>query len=207
MTTAGRLVGEPHGLAASSKAVLLVGAGWLLVAVVLGAAGVPRALPARAAPLVVLVLTAVVLAAAWRLAGFRAWLAAVDERWLVAVHLTRFVGIYFLYLHGQGHLPYAFAVPGGWGDISVASLAAVLLATGPPRDAVRRGAYMAWNVLGLADILFVVATAARLIVADPGSMAALLRLPLSLLPTFLVPLIIASHVVLGVRLARRRPAR
>jgi len=57
-------------------------------------------------------------------------------------------------------------------------------------------------VLGLADILFVVVTAARLGVADPESMAALLRLPLSLLPTFLVPLIIASHVVLGVRLAR-----
>jgi len=48
----------------------------------------------------------------------------------------------------------------------------------------------------------VVVTAARLGVADPESMAALLQLPLSLLPTFLVPLIIASHVVLGVRLAR-----
>jgi len=57
-------------------------------------------------------------------------------------------------------------------------------------------------VLGLADILFVVVTAARLGVADPESMAALLQLPLSLLPTFLVPLIIASHVILGVRLAR-----
>jgi hypothetical protein len=62
---------------------------------------------------------------------------------------------------------------------------------------------MLWNVLGLADILFVVVTAAWLGVAEPESMAALLRLPLSLLPTFLVPLIIASHVVLGVRLARR----
>jgi hypothetical protein len=30
---------------------------------------------------------------------------------------------------------------------------------------------------------------------------ALLQLPLSLLPTFLVPLIIASHVVLAIRLA------
>ena len=59
----------------------------------------------------------------------------------------------------------------------------------------------------LADILFVVVTAARLGVADPESMAALLRLPLSLLPTFLVPLIIASHVVLGVRLAHRSAVR
>jgi len=33
-------------------------------------------------------------------------------------------------------------------------------------------------------------------------MAALLRLPLSLLPTFLVPLVIASHVLMFARLAR-----
>jgi hypothetical protein len=138
----------------------------------------------------------------WGLAEFRAWLAALDVRWLVALHLTRFVGAYFLYLYGQGQLPYAFAVPGGIGDIAVATLAAVLLVAGPPRDARRRLAYGAWNVLGLADILFVVTTGGRLVTTAPESMVALTRLPLSLLPTFLVPLIIASHVLLGVRLAR-----
>jgi hypothetical protein len=138
---------------------------------------------------------------------FRAWLSEIDARWLVGLHLTRFVGAYFLYLYGQGQLPYTFAVPGGWGDIAVASLAAILLAAGPPRDAWRRSAYIVWNVFGLADILFVVTTAARLAAADPESMAALLRLPLSLLPTFLVPLIIASHVVLGVRLVRQSAVR
>lgn len=115
-------------------------------------------------------------------------------------HLTRFVGAYFLYLYRHGALPYEFAVPGGWGDITVASLAVLLLLGGPPRTAWRR-AYAVWNVLGAADILFVVAAATRLWVADAAAMAALLHLPLSLLLTFLVPLIIASHVVLGVRLA------
>jgi len=103
-------------------------------------------------------------------------------------------------------LPYAFAVPGGLGDIAVAILPTLLLLWGPPRDARRRAAYLAWNALGLVDILFVVVTAARLGLADPASMAALLRLPLSLLPTFLVPLIIASHVILGLRLWRRAAA-
>ncbi len=199
----------PPAAAASSRLVLSLGLGWLLLAAALGAAGIVRAMPPAAAPLVVLALTALVIAAAWRVEGLRAWLSTVDERPLVALHLTRFVGIYFLYLHARGELPRAFAVPGGWGDITVASLAAALLAAGPPRGAGRRLAYTIWNVLGLADILFVVATAARLIIAEPGSMGALFRLPLSLLPTFLVPLIIASHVILGVRLAgprRRRGA-
>jgi hypothetical protein len=40
--------------------------------------------------------------------------------------------------------------------------------------------------------------------ANPSAMAALLRFPLSLLPTFLVPLIIISHVVIFSRLQRER---
>ncbi len=56
--------------------------------------------------------------------------------------------------------------------------------------------YLVWNALGLADILFVVVTAARLGIVAPDSMKALLVLPLSLLPTFLVPLIITSHLLL-----------
>jgi hypothetical protein len=200
MTIARRVAAVPA--AVSSRTVLLVGLGWLLIATGLGAAGVIGALPPPAIPLVVVALSALVLAAGWRATGFGAWLAALDERWLVGLHLTRFVGAYFLYLYSRGRLPYAFAVPGGWGDIAVASLATVVLAAGPPRDARRRLAYVAWNVLGLADILFVVTTAGRLVVTDPASMAELGRLPLSLLPTFLVPLIIASHVILGVRLAQ-----
>ena len=76
------------------------------------------------------------LAAGWLRPRFRAWLGGVDLRWLVAFHLTRFVGFYFLYLYARGQLPYDFAVPGGWGDIAVASLAIVLLLIGRPA---RRG--------------------------------------------------------------------
>jgi len=191
-----------HDRAISSRTVVLIGLGWLLTATALGAAGVVRSLRPPAPQFVLAGLTAIVLALGWFVAGFRVWLSEVDVRWLVALHLTRFVGAYFLYLYGRGQLPYAFAVPGGLGDIVVASLAAVLLLAGPPRDTWRWRGYAGWNVLGLADILFVVATAARQGLVDPESMAALLRLPLSLLPTFLVPLIIATHVALGVRLAR-----
>ncbi len=185
---------------------LAIGLVWLGLALALGASGRLAGLRPPAPQLVLLGLTAVtVLAGVW-VPSLRAWALRVDLRGVVALHLSRFVGIYFLVLYQRGELPYAFAVPGGSGDILVAALALVLLLGAPPRTRGRRLAYVAWNVVGLVDILFVVATAARLALGDPGSMAALLKLPLSLLPTYLVPLIIASHVLIAVRLARGTPA-
>jgi hypothetical protein len=59
-----------------------------------------------------------------------------------------------------------------------------------------------WNTIGLIDIIFVVFSALRFGLKDWQLMHALRELPLSLLPTFLVPLIIASHVLIFVRLLR-----
>jgi hypothetical protein len=180
-----------------------VGVLWLLIAVILGASGHVATWRPPVLQMVLAGLTALVLPAVVALAGFRGWLRTLDLRWLVALHLTRFVGIYFLVLYYRdGALPYAFAVPGGWGDILVATLALGLLAA-IRKFETRRGLIGVWNALGLIDILFVVATASRLALADPDSMNALLRLPLSLLVTFLVPLIIASHVVVLWRIGRR----
>ncbi len=176
---------------------------WLAAAVGLGASGRVAAVRPPVPQLIIVVLTAAVVVAAVAVPAVRAWVFSVDVRRLVALHLTRFVGIYFLVLHTRGELPGAFALPAGWGDIAVATLALVLLVIGPPATRARRTAYRVWNLLGLVDILFVVATATRLGLADPTSVRALLRLPLSLLPTFLVPLIIASHLLLAERLSAR----
>ena len=181
---------------------VVIGAVWFLIALTLGAAGyVERWRPPT--PQAVLVgLTVLLLVAFAAIPHFRRWLLALDLRWLVGLHVTRFVGFYFLLVYYRdGALPRAFAVPGGWADIVVATLALILVATGKLEP--RRRLVAAWNTLGLLDILFVVATATRLTLADPDSMNALLRLPLSLLPTFLVPLIIVDHVVVYWRLARR----
>jgi hypothetical protein len=133
--------------------------------------------------------------------SFRDWLTAVDLRSVIALHLTRFVGAYFLVLYARGLLPFQFAVVGGWGDIAIAATAvAWLVLTREP--AAHRTLLWVWNLCGLVDILFVVATAARMGTADPASMGPLRSLPLSLLPTFLVPLIVASHVLIFWRLRR-----
>ena len=117
------------------------------------------------------------------------------------LHVTRFVGIYFLILYRRGELPYAFAVPGGVGDIIVATLALPLVFL-PFEESTHLRYLRIWNVIGFIDIILVVLTAVRLNLASPWQMHALTHLPLSLLPTFLVPLILATHVVLFIRLAR-----
>jgi len=210
---------------------------WLAIAVALGAAGAFRELRPPAPQLVLGGLTLLVLLAAGLVAPLRRWVSTVDVRALVALHVTRIVaGGWFLVLYGRGELPYAFAVPGGVGDIVVGLLALGLVVAVEPLTVSGRRAYAVWNVLGLIDILYVVATAVRIATRDPEAMARVLprdegrlyrliwqralasqmaakeletttvelRLPLSVLPTWLVPLIIASHVILALRLARSR---
>jgi hypothetical protein len=180
---------------------LLAGLIWLLAAI--GVAGSGRlselAPPAPQLAIVGLTVTLIVLGVA--LPGFRAWLATWRLRQIIALHVTRFVGIYFLVLYGRGELPYAFAVPGGWGDIAIATAALLLVVLVPDLTA-HRGWVLVWNVAGFVDIGYALLTATRLAMADPQSVIALLRLPLSLVPTFLVPIIVASHVLVFVRLLK-----
>ncbi len=186
-------------LVRGTRIVVVVLVAWLLVAFIVGASGRLQGLQPPAPQLVLVALTVALLLTLRFVGPVRHWASVVDVRWLVGAHLTRFVGIYFLVLYNRGELPYAFAVPGGWGDIIVAMLALLLIATGPPQGS-QRLMFLIWNVVGLLDILFVVATATRLALGDVSSMAPLLRLPLSLLPTFVVPIIIATHVWLFTRL-------
>ncbi len=177
---------------------------WLIAALLVGHYGLLQRLPLPAVQGVLFAVTALLLVLYFKAAGLRAWIDALDPRSLVLLHVTRFVGIYFLILYQRGELPYAFAVPGGWGDIGVASLA-LLVCFLPLPPAARHRALTIWNTLGFADIMMVVVTAGRLGLQGEPLMRNLTVLPLSLLPTFLVPLIIATHIILYLRLRRAVP--
>ena len=181
--------------AQSGRPYLAIATIWLVIAIAAGASGRFAQLHPPAPQLVLVGLTVLLIGCGAVFRGFRAWLGGLDVRSVLGLHLSRFVGFYFLLLNRRGELPYAFAVPGGWGDILVASLALLILLRIPVPEH-RPHVLVGWNLLGFVDLLMVVGTAARLALADPGSMQALLRLPLSLLPTFLVPILIASHVLL-----------
>jgi len=178
---------------------------WFIAAILVGRQLTLQRLPPVGIPAIVFGLSAFLLYLYVRIAALRTWVDSLDLRAIVLLHVTRFVGIYFLVLYRRGELPHDFAVHGGMGDIIVATFA-LPVALAPLDDAFRRRALVIWNVVGLIDILFVAVTAARLNLADPSQMLALTHLPLSLLPTFLVPLIIASHIVIFVRLARAQSA-
>jgi hypothetical protein len=97
-------------------------------------------------------------------------------------------------------------VPGGIGDIVVATMALPVVFA-PLDDAARRRAIVIWNVVGFVDILLVVISAARInLLGNPTELRALTHLPLSLLPTFLVPLIIATHIIIFARTAKPQAA-
>lgn len=183
------------------RAVLIILLIWCVSASILGALGVLATLHPPFPQVILFGLVALLLTAYRFSKEFRLWISSIPLTWLISVHLVRFVGFYFLWLYEQRQLPFAFAVLGGWGDIVVATIALVLLVLRPSSRAI----YHVWNTIGFIDIFFVVITATRLALADSASMTALLRLPLSLLPTFVVPLVIFTHVVIFLRLKNDRP--
>lgn len=182
-----------------TKSVGLILGAWICLAAGVGIAGWVESANAVAVAGIVWTLTALALLACWKVSTLQKWVMTVELRWLVLLHLTRFVGFYFFILCSRGELPFAFAAPAGWGDIGVASLAVLLLALSNARN---WSLLIIWNTIGLTDILFVVMTALRLGLDDWRSMHALREFPLSLLPTFLVPLIIVSHVLIFFRAAK-----
>lgn len=191
-----------NGLGRIGNGVLLVLVTWLAVAVGAGLSGWTLRLRPPQPQLILSGLVAVLLVCFIFSKPFRTWLLTIPISWLIGLHFSRIVGAGFMVLESHGQLPWEFAVPGGWGDIFVAGFAAPLLLAdrlGPPMP---RMPYVVWNAVGLLDILFVAGTATRLALRNPASMMVLLQFPWCLLPTFLVPLIIFTHCVIGFRLIR-----
>lgn len=161
------------------------------------AAGTVHALarfPPPLTPLVIVALTAAFTAGILRKGWLNDGMRSLGARGILAAHLLRFVGLYFVWLHALGRLPREFAERAGWGDVAAAAGAAVLLVL--PRGRRFQGALLFWNVLGLADLLVAVGTATWLSRTRPGSMAEITGLPLALVPLWLVPILAASHVYL-----------
>lgn len=174
---------------------------WLLYAVYLGHTRALAGAPTYAWALCILLPAALVVAACELIGMVREWIDALDLRMLVFLHTTRFLAVFYLVLHGRGQLPAEFAHTVGWGEIVVATGALVLGALSLPRTA-RLRAVGIWNVVGFATAVLGLVTAARVAFAGDARMNVFSDLPFSLAPTFILPLALASHVILYRRLQR-----
>ena len=153
-------------------------------------------------PLITLAIAALLLLIYARISVVRAWVDSVDLRVLVLLHVTRFVGGHLLVLFQRGELPRAFAVTGGVTDLIVATMA-LPIALAPLDEAFRTRAMVIWNVVGFLGILFATISAARITLAHPAQLQSLTYLPLSLLPTFLTPLLLTTHGIIFARTRRQ----
>ncbi len=128
---------------------------------------------------------------------------------LVALQIVRVVGFEFVVASRGGSLPARFGEPAGWGDALIGVTAPIVALAVAGRWRGWRGLATAWNVAGIADLVDAVALG---VTSSPGILQVfhtgpttveMTRLPLSLVPTFGVPLAVLGHVM-ALRILRER---
>ena len=172
--------------------------GWLVVSGLLARAGVYSQDPGEVVPWLLVVFTATLTALllATRIPIVTRIVADPGTPMRLALpHTLRVVGVLFLIVMAQGHLPAVFALPAGLGDIAI-GVAAPFVARRLARGTGRAGA-VRFNVLGILDLVVAVSIAFLLFefVEVTPSTAPLRLLPLALIPTVAVPLAVALHIV------------
>jgi len=129
---------------------------------------------------------------------FHAWILSIDLGLITGVQAWRFGGFAFLVLYTFKLLPGYFAWPAGVGDMAIAAAAPLLAASlfrNPDFISSRR--FVIWNVLGILDLVTAVTLGGLgpLLFHDTGTATGLMaRLPMSLIPTFFVPIFILLHL-------------
>jgi len=119
----------------------------------------------------------------------------LSPRSLTLVQSWRVAGYAFLVLYAYNILPGLFALPAGWGDVFIgltAPFAAMSLA-----NPTHRRSFIFWQILGIADLILAVTlgSLAWLIAPHGIPTSPNTALPLSLIPTFAVPLLLILHVI------------
>ncbi|MGA8273252.1 MAG: hypothetical protein WB919_16940 [Candidatus Sulfotelmatobacter sp.] len=173
-------------------------AGWFVIALSASALHLFKTdpnLPPLALGLAVLIPIVLFLVgfATWE--GFRQFATSLNPRTLTSIHSWRIMGFTFLVLYSAGILPGVFALPAGLGDITIgmtAPLVALKLA-----NIGQRRSFIFWQILGIADLVIAITlgTTASLISPHGVTTQAMSVLPMSLIPTFAVPLLIMLHVI------------
>jgi hypothetical protein len=142
-------------------------------------------------------------------ARFRQFVSSLDLRVLTLAQTWRVGGIVFVILYYQEALPGVFALPAGWGDIAVGITAPVVAWYWRPPFP--RKTFVAWNVLGSLDLVMAVSLGVLASATPVGVLAGdvttrlMGQFPLSLIPTFFVPLLLIFHLIALSRVGKEAP--
>jgi hypothetical protein len=100
-------------------------------------------------------------------------------------------------------LPGVFALPAGWGDIAIGITAPLVAWLWKPQPPAR--AFVVWNLLGSLDLVMAVTLGVLASATPVGVLAGdvttrpMGQFPLSLIPTFFVPLLLIFHLIALIR--------
>ena len=107
----------------------------------------------------------------------------------------------FMLLHRQGVLPGVFALPAGWGDIAIGATAPLVAWAISSKNNFPTRVFVLWNVLGMFDLVMAVSLGVLASASPLGILAGAIttevmgKFPLSLIPTFFVPVLIIFHLI------------
>ena len=171
---------------------------WFTFAVAAGALGVfKNVTDSLALPVAVAALAPIAVFLFWFTAsgGFRQYLHSLNPRTLTLAHAWRVNGVVFLILSAYGLLPLPFALPAGLGDMAIGATASWIASRFANPD--HKSAFVLWQILGIADLVIAVTIGTTVRLFDPSgpAMGPMAVLPLSLVPTFFVPLLLMVHVI------------
>jgi hypothetical protein len=185
----------------SLSPVAAISVGWFTTVLVAGALGAFQTTPGTPPVAIGLAAGAPPLAAitlALASPRFRAWASRLDLRFLTLLQTWRTAGLAFLALTAVHALPGGFATPAGIGDVAV-GLTAPLVALFVIGRSDRL--FVTWTALGIADLIAAVTlgvlysnSPAGVLRADVGT-DLMATLPMSLIPTFGVPITLVAHIL------------
>lgn len=127
---------------------------------------------------------------------------------LVGVNAIRAFGALFVVLYAADRLPAPFAPVAGWGDVFIGLTAIPVAWLAYKKGVAAHGMVLIWNTLGSMDLIAAITLGVtsspgplRLIFAEPDS-GIMTTLPWLLIPGFLVPLLMTTHLAVFYRMSR-----
>lgn len=130
---------------------------------------------------------------------FRQAIAAIPQTRLVGFQKVRVIGVFFITLLDMKLLPPQFALPAGYGDVTVGLLAVWMVYLLNTKKPYAYTLIILWSILGLLDLLIALITGitfiptfAHQVVASGGSVQYLNYV--LLIPTYGVPLALLFHM-------------